>query len=81
MDGWNVDRWILGWMDGRVEGWMSGRVGGCMNARMDEWMCGWNDCSSSPPPLPSGPTAILVADCWAVWGSIAIELPSLCGHA
>ena len=54
MDGWNVDRWILGWMDGRVEGWMSGRVGGCMNARMDEWMCGWNDCSSSPPPSPLG---------------------------
>ena len=32
-------------------------------------MCGWNDCSSSPPPLPSGPTAILAAACWVVWGN------------
>ena len=69
MDGWNVDRWIRGWMDGRVDGW----AGGWADVRFKGWTSGCVDGviarRRSPPLLPSGPTAILAAACWVVWGN------------
>ena len=43
MDGWMVDIWVGGWMDGWMGGWMVDIwVGGWMNRWMVvRWMGGW----------------------------------------
>ena len=52
-EGWiKTDRWMDGWMDGRMDGWTDGRMDGWTDGRMDGWtdgrmeearMDGWTD--------------------------------------
>ena len=38
-----VDRWMEGWLDGRMAGWKDGWMEGWLDGRMDGWIDGWID--------------------------------------